>query len=116
MPLGIAVFAIDLSPTKHSRCTVEDVACAVAALRDGTLPGLAARTGHGCCVALWGRSAGAIAALQYAARDPTVAALVADSAYSAWSLGDPWGSIHLYPFVILYLGISWVLSIDFPRL
>ena len=52
----------------------------MAALRDGSLPGLA-NTSH-CLVALWGRSTGAVAALQYAAQDPSVAALVMDSAYS----------------------------------
>lgn len=80
LPLGIAVFAIDLTPTKQSLCRLEDVECAVAALRDGSLPGLA-NTSH-CLVALWGRSTGAVAALQYATQDPSVAALVMDSAYS----------------------------------
>ena len=86
LPLGIAIFAIDLTSTKHSRCCVEDVDCAVQALRDGTLPGLAASTSE-CCVALWGRSTGAVAALQYAAQDPSVAALVCDSAYSDLTSG-----------------------------
>lgn len=86
LPLGIAIFAIDLTSTKHSRCCVEDVDCAVQALRDGTLPGLATSTSE-CIVALWGRSTGAVAALQYAAQDPSVAALVCDSAYSDLTKG-----------------------------
>lgn len=90
LPLGIAIFAIDLTPTKQSLCHLEDVECAVGALRDGSLPGLA-NTSH-CLVALWGRSTGAVAALQYAAKDPSVAALVMDSPSDLTSLA-PMGPI-----------------------
>ena len=46
-------------------------------LREG-LPGIPPYP----CIALWGRSAGAAAALEQAAKDPTLAAIVCDSAYS----------------------------------
>ena len=65
LPLGISVFAIDVTPTRNSQCCFDDVECAVGALRDG-LPGVAPVS----CIALWGRSAGAVAALQYASKEP----------------------------------------------
>ena len=68
----------------------------MAALRNGSLPGLA-NTSH-CLVALWGRSTGAVAALQYAAQDPSVAALVMDSAY-----GD---LTHLAPMAPIFSPVS----------
>ena len=53
-----------MTPTRNSHCSLEDVDLAVGALREG-LPGMAPFS----YVALWGRSAGAVAALQYAAKD-----------------------------------------------
>ena len=58
----------------HSACLWQDVECAVAALREGRLPGLA--TSSGCLIGLWGLREGALAALHYASKDPTVAALI----------------------------------------
>ena len=77
LPLGIAIFAIDVSPSGTSHCLAKDVAAAVEMLRHG----------HNAIppypyIALWGRSAGAAAALEAAAKNPTLAALVCDSAYS----------------------------------
>ncbi|CAE8585599.1 unnamed protein product, partial [Polarella glacialis] len=78
LPLGIAVLAIDVSPTATSLCTLDDVAYAVERLKEG-LPNREPYP----CVALWGRSAGAVAAIGYAAKDtPSLAGIVCDSAFS----------------------------------
>jgi len=76
LPLGIAIFAIDVSSNGTSHCLEQDVAAAIEMLRQGhkAIPPYP-------YVALWGRSAGAVAALE-AAKDPTLAAIVCDSAYS----------------------------------
>ncbi|CAE7938533.1 cbpA, partial [Symbiodinium necroappetens] len=76
LPLGIAIFAIDVSSHGTSHCLEQDVAAAIEMLRQGhkAIPPYP-------YVALWGRSAGAVAALE-AAKDPTLAAIVCDSAYS----------------------------------
>ena len=73
---AFAIFAIDVSSNGTSHCLEQDVAAAIEMLRQGhkAIPPYP-------YVALWGRSAGAVAALE-AAKDPTLAAIVCDSAYS----------------------------------
>lgn len=52
---------------------VEDLSCLVDFIRAG---------GHTTTLALWGRSMGAVTALLYSERDPSVAGLVLDSPFS----------------------------------
>ena len=78
LPLRVAVFALDVSAAGGSAfCELGDVASAVRRLREHHCQG-----GGLVRVALWGRSAGAVAALRYAQTDPAAAALVCDGAYS----------------------------------
>lgn len=89
LSLQICVLALDLS-VSHSYADASDIECAVSKLRDLEFrkargwPISASKDGQELLpsIALWGRSAGANAALSYAATDPQVTALICDSAYS----------------------------------
>lgn len=96
LPLGVAVFALDVTPTGTTHCCAQDVAAAVQLLRcgRGSLPPYP-------CIALWGRSVGAAAVLRFAAQDVDVACLVCDSAYADLGslLAMPgWASVPLFGF------------------
>ncbi|KDD74697.1 hypothetical protein H632_c1127p1, partial [Helicosporidium sp. ATCC 50920] len=81
LPRQVTVLALDCAGSGLSEGAyvslgayeVEDVAAAVAYLRS---------EGGACSVGLWGRSMGAVSALLLAARDPSLAGVVADSAFS----------------------------------
>jgi len=90
LSLNICVFALDIS-SSHMYCDASDVACAVRRLRDRgfraergwPVPTAESTDGDQLpSIALWGRSAGANAALSYAAADPMTTALISDGAYS----------------------------------
>lgn len=82
LPAGISVFALDLggsgiSEGEHVTLGVRetlDVAVVVAHLRRG---------GRVDRVGIWGRSMGAVTALLYANRDPSIAGIVLDSPFSS---------------------------------
>ena len=81
LPHGITVFSLDFSGSGLSEgewvtlgaLEVEDLATAVAYLRD---------EGSTSTLAIWGRSMGAVTALLYSHRDPSIAGVVADSSFS----------------------------------
>ena len=82
LPSGVTVFAFDFSGSGLSEGEhvalgareVRDVAAVVAHLRS---------TGRVGLVGLWGQSMGAVTALLYANRDPSVAGIVLDSPFSS---------------------------------
>ncbi|KAG1670695.1 hypothetical protein FOA52_010971 [Chlamydomonas sp. UWO 241] len=81
LPLGVSVFTLDFAGSGLSdgdyvtlgANEVEDVEVAVNHLRS---------TGKISTLGLWGRSMGAVTALLYAQRDPSIAGLVVDSPFS----------------------------------
>lgn len=81
LPYGCTVFALDFSGSGLSEGSwvslgaheVDDLEVAVSYLRD---------QGSTSTIGLWGRSMGAVTALLYSHRDPSVAGVVADSPFS----------------------------------
>lgn len=81
LPRGITVFTLDFAGSGLSdgdwvtlgAHEVDDLATAVEYLR---------AEGSTSMIALWGRSMGAVTAIIYSSRDPTIAAVVADSPFS----------------------------------
>jgi len=81
IPLGVSVFTLDFAGSGLSEGKwvtlganeVEDVQCAVDHLRS---------TGKVSTLGMWGRSMGAVTALMYAQRDPSIAGMVIDSPFS----------------------------------
>ena len=84
LPARITVFAVDLSGSGLSEGDyvtlgareVEDVAAVVARIRSDP-------KGRTSNIGLWGQSMGAVTALLYANRDPSIAGLVLDSPFSS---------------------------------
>ncbi len=82
LPSNITVFCLDLSGSGKSEGEYislgwferDDLACVVSHLRSS------GRTG---CIGLWGRSMGAVTALLHGDRDPSIAGMVLDSAFSS---------------------------------
>lgn len=81
IPQGVSVFTLDFAGSGLSEGQwvtlgaeeVNDVECAVAALR---------ASGRVSTLGVWGRSMGAVTALLYSQRDPTIAGMVLDSPFS----------------------------------
>lgn len=81
LPKGISVFALDFSGSGRSdgdwvtlgAHEVEDLSTAVQYIRE---------EGSTSTLALWGRSMGAVTALLYSHRDPSIAGIVVDSPFS----------------------------------
>ena len=82
LPLNITVFAFDFSGCGKSQGEYislgwyerEDVECAIEYLR---------KTNKVSTIGLWGRSMGAVTAIMYGDRDPSIAGMVLDSAFAS---------------------------------
>lgn len=85
LPSNITVFCLDFSGSGKSEGEYislgwferDDLACVVNHLRS---------SGRTSCIGLWGRSMGAVTALLHGDRDPSIAGMVLDSAFSALDL------------------------------